>query len=331
MAKYIDFGYVKAHADPEMVLDALGIEITRRSGAELRIHCPDPDHDDENASCDVNTEQDGTFYCHSCHAKGSIIDLVALTEGGTLREAAQTIGEICGIPLSERSKGGSRSRPGLRSKKRSCDNTKPSPAREVEANPFVPFTTTLRLDPTHSFSSERNISIDTAKAFGMGYQDRGMFKDRWCIPVHDPQGSQLGYVGRSVKKRLGKNEEKWLFPPSFPKREVLFNFHRLKPAEFDGLILVEGALDCVRLHGFDLPVVALLGSAVSAQHIELLLDAEVNQVIVMFDGDAPGRKAAERATAQLAQSFYVLDLKLPDGEDPETLPRAFFDEHVWWL
>lgn len=61
MGQYIDFNYIKANADIEAVLNALDISIVRQSGNELRIHCPNPDHEDNKASCDINNAEYGNF------------------------------------------------------------------------------------------------------------------------------------------------------------------------------------------------------------------------------------------------------------------------------
>lgn len=328
---FIDLAFIKQNADVPTVLEQLQIPIVKHSGNELRIHCPSPDHEDTNASCDINTAEDGKFYCHSCHAKGSILDLVAMVERTDIRAAATAIGEMCAIPLSARSTARSRRGSGLTAKKKPVN--KPEPAAEpTGGEPFKPYTTVLKLDTKHSFATERGLTAASIDTFGMGYQKkRGMFKDRWCMPIHDQTGEQLGYMGRLVKKRLNKDDHKWLFPKNFPKQDVLFNLHRVDVSEFGGIILVEGGLDTVRLHGLSHPTLGLLGHSISDRQIELLLDLEIDQVLVMLDGDAAGRTATPTIVDRLASSFYVRNIELPDGEDPETIAEAFLDEHVWWL
>ena len=332
--QYIDFKFVKENSDVLTILNALDIE-GKQTGDEIRIRCINPNHEDENASCDVNTEK-RSFFCHSCKIKGSILDLVALVEDCTLREAAIIASEICGIPLSDRTRknGNTKRKAGTQDRpKKAASTPTSSPAGSCEADLlFSPFTTKLKLDCEHKFGVDRGLSDKLIAEFEMGFQDRGMFKDRWCIPVHDMKGNQLGYTGRWANKRMPKGTEKWLLPPKFPKKEVLFNAHRLGRHMIErGVILVEGPLDAIRLHSMEYPAASLLGTSISERQLEILSDLDVEFVLVMLDGDAPGRKAVPALLEQLSREFYVRDLKIPDGEDPETLSRDFLRENVWGL
>ena len=335
--QYIDFGFVKANADVETVLHALSIECIKRSGAEIRIHCVDPDHLDERASCDVNV-QNKAFFCHSCKAQGSILDLVALVRGCDLREAAVEIADVCGIQTSSSSVANAKKqRSGQQAKGRFSSEGQKSPSeaaskngnRSNETDAYVPFTTILKLDGEHRFGDERGFTPEQIKTYAMGYQDRGMFKGRWCMPIHDHQGNQLGYIGRYVKKTVPKEIEKWLLPPNFPKQDVLFNAHRIEERT-ETIVLVEGPFDVIRLQRLGFPSMALLGTSISERQIDILLDDfDVELIVVMLDGDAPGRKAVPALVQRLAQDFFVRDVKLPDGDDPETVAEDFLLEACW--
>ena len=330
--QYIDFNHVKSNADVRAVLEALDIECIKQSGDELRIHCVQPDHEDNRASCDVNTKNKA-FFCHSCKAHGSILDLVAAHQGCDLREASQEVADICNIPVS------SRSHPQAHGKKHRAakaekDEPLPSQSPEPEAAEqvlFKPFTTVLKLDTEHKFATDRGFTPEQIEQFGMGYQDRGMLKGRWCVPIHDIKGNQLGYTGRYAKKQIPKDVEKWLLPPAFPKQDVLFNAHRIQPLLNDaGVVLVEGPFDVMRLHALNIPSLGLLGTSISDEQIRIMIDEfDIELVILMMDGDAPGRKAVSGLLERLSRDFFVRDVKLPDGHDPETAAQDFLLEAVW--
>ena len=166
----------------------------------------------------------------------------------------------------------------------------------------------------------------------MGFQDRGLLKDRWCVPIHDNNGEQLGYTGRHV----GKGKPKWLFPAGFPKDQVLFNLHRLIEPESGqaisaGVVIVEGVGDCIRLHMRDIPAVAVLGTHVNKDHVAMLEAVGFTQALLLFDGDEQGRKAAEKSIATLATKLFARDVQLPDDDDPETVSVEFLEQHLWWL
>jgi DNA primase len=63
--------------------------------------------------------------------------------------------------------------------------------------------------------------------------------------------------------------------------------------------------------------VALLGTEVSAFHLDWLMKAR--KILLMLDGDASGRKAEERITAQLGSQIEVKSFHLPEGVEPEDL------------
>mgnify|MGYP006879647632 CR=1 FL=1 len=128
---------------------------------------------------------------------------------------------------------------------------------------FKPFTTTLRLDTEHKYGKKRGFTPEEIDLFEMGFQDRGLMQNRWCVRLHDIHGEPLGYCGRYAAKKVPKDAEKWLFPAGFPKQDVLFNAHRFFKTEALGVILVEGPFSVRRLHSLELPAVALLGRSIS--------------------------------------------------------------------
>ena len=65
-----------------------------------------------------------------------------------------------------------------------------------------------------------------------------------------------------------------------------------------------------------------MGSALSAEHVDLLKAARVRFVTLLLDGDAAGRAAAERIVPVVARAFWVRDIVLPDGAQPDTVDEA---------
>jgi len=130
----------------------------------------------------------------------------------------------------------------------------------------------------------------------------------------------VAYAGRWVgdPKELPEGEGKWKLPPKFEKSRVLFNLHRVEnPSR---LILVEGFFPAIRLHGLGYPVVALMGHALSEQHLELLEGAGTRHLVLMLDGDEPGRATTARIMGRLADaSFLTLAAGLPTGMQPDTV------------
>jgi len=80
--QFIDFAYVKEHADFEAVLYHYNIK-TVGSGGEVRALCPF--HEERKPSLSVNLEKK-VFHCFGCETKGNILEFVQMMEGETLRQ-----------------------------------------------------------------------------------------------------------------------------------------------------------------------------------------------------------------------------------------------------
>ncbi|MFM7425646.1 MAG: DNA primase [Elainella sp.] len=158
---------------------------------------------------------------------------------------------------------------------------------------------------------------------GRGHYDR--FRDRLIIPIHDLQGRVIGFGGRA----LGNEQPKYLNSPEtelFDKGRTLYALDRARAAiaKQDRAIVVEGYFDVIALHAAGITnAVASLGTALSAFQVrQLLRYTESKQIVLNFDADAAGTKAAERAIGEVAELAYQGEVKLrvlnlPQGKDPD--------------
>ncbi|NJN91476.1 MAG: DNA primase, partial [Leptolyngbyaceae cyanobacterium SL_5_14] len=158
---------------------------------------------------------------------------------------------------------------------------------------------------------------------GGGYYDR--FRDRLMIPIHDLQGRVIGFGGRT----LTDEQPKYLNSPEtelFDKGKTLFGLDKSRGAiaKQDCAVVVEGYFDVIALHTAGISnVVASLGTALSLAQVRLLLRyTESKQVVLNFDADAAGAKAAERAIGEVADLAYKGEVQLrvlniPQGKDPD--------------
>lgn len=152
------------------------------------------------------------------------------------------------------------------------------------------------------------------------------FYERVMFPIHDLQGRTIAFGGRVI----GKGEPKYLNTsdtPIFSKSHNMFGIDRAKNAIVTAhqAIVVEGYTDVIALHEAGITnAVATLGTALTAQHVKLL-SRFANTIIYLFDGDAAGQKAADRASEFIDWRSAVesrrdpIDLRvvvLPDNKDP---------------
>ncbi|MBI5407919.1 MAG: DNA primase [Nitrospirae bacterium] len=164
---------------------------------------------------------------------------------------------------------------------------------------------------------QAGLATQSAKGFYDTFRDRVMF------PIYDLKGDVIAFGGRSIDG----DEPKYLNSPEtiiFNKRRVLYGLHRAKDAikETGNVLFMEGYLDVItaHMHGFS-NAVAPLGTAFTQEHGKLI-KRFVEDVILVFDGDAAGRKAVKSAANILLESgLNVKILAFPDNEDPDSFLR----------
>ncbi|WP_373500762.1 toprim domain-containing protein [Desulfococcus sp.] len=185
---------------------------------------------------------------------------------------------------------------------------------------FRPFSLRISLNPVASFlQKNKAITIDTALRFETGVAERSAFLKRTiAVRLHDIHGNPLGYCGRRLDPVEIEKWGKWRFPKCLPKSEILFNAHRAACFRHQGIIVVECPRGVMRLWQAGFPnTVALLGTSLSSAQREWL--EKTPAILLMLDGDAAGRKAAEKIAASFAGKTQVVTHHLPDGFDPDDL------------
>ncbi|HEX8077077.1 MAG TPA: DNA primase, partial [Chthoniobacterales bacterium] len=183
------------------------------------------------------------------------------------------------------------------------------------------------------------------------------FRNRIMFPIHNDVGEVIAFSGRILPpspglRRAGDKEAeaaKYVNSPETPlfrKGRVLFGLHKTKRGliEADCAIVCEGQLDLITLFEAGIiNVVAPQGTAFTEQQARIL-KRFVSEVVLCFDADAAGQKAAERSLDALLQNNLVVRVaEMPAGEDPDSLvrnrgreefqslvsgARDFFD---WWI
>jgi DNA primase len=149
---------------------------------------------------------------------------------------------------------------------------------------------------------------------------RDFFHDRITIPIKNILGKFIAYGGRSLKGEQPKYKNS---PNSiiFQKEKTLFGIDRAKELVKgrDYMIIVEGYFDVIRLHisGFGNSV-APLGTAFT-EHQARVISKLVPKVVLLFDGDNAGKRAAISAAKVLVKfPVEVFVAFLPSGEDPDS-------------
>ena len=159
------------------------------------------------------------------------------------------------------------------------------------------------------------------------------FRDRVMLPVHDAAGMLAGFTGRA-RPGAGPDVPKYLNSPetaAYKKSHLLFGLHQARPALARGAVpvIAEGPFDAIAITIADPgrhAGLAPCGTALTSQQAALLSQAAQHLartgIIVAFDSDTAGRKAAIRAHGILRPLTGNLQSAVLDGKDPaEILQR----------
>ncbi|NLP47004.1 MAG: DNA primase [Epulopiscium sp.] len=157
-----------------------------------------------------------------------------------------------------------------------------------------------------------------------GYFDR--FFNRLMFPIFDVHNRIIGFGGRV----LGDGQPKYLNSPEtllFDKSKHLYGLNIARTARKDQILIVEGYMDVIALQqaGFS-NVVASLGTAFTPYHAQLLR-RYVREVVLIYDSDEAGIRAALRAIPILENDgISTKVLKIPGQQDPDDYIKQYGSE-----
>jgi DNA primase len=285
-----DFAYLKSVISLEQVLAAKNLLDGFRSRQDSLVG-PCPLHHGDNPHAFVISRHKNLWHCFTrCARGGDLIDFVRLHDGLSYRDTALWLAALAGHA--------------------------PTPVPAPHGN-FVPFTRRLRLEHELPFLAEKGIKPATARRFETGrYPGQGFLKGCVAVRLHDPRGQPVGYAGRRLNPDQARRYGKWKLPPRFPKRSILFNFHRVRGDLAQGIVIVEDPWSVMRLAQLDIPAVALLGTSLSDTQHTLL--EPVPRLALMLDGDTAGAAATQTLRARFPHT-QTRAARLPDGLDPDQL------------
>lgn len=167
------------------------------------------------------------------------------------------------------------------------------------------------------YSDEVMLAADLVRASSRGLNDR--FFSRLMFTICDDRGNVIGFGGRV----LDDSKPKYLNSKDSAVWHKSKNLYGLNLAnkhirETASVIICEGYTDTIALHetGFK-NAVAVLGTALTENHVQLLARYKPERIIMLLDGDAAGQRAQERAVAYVDKTeAQLLSVTLPDGLDP---------------
>ncbi len=336
--------------DAAQIVDIIGECISlKRAGANMKGLCPF--HAEKTPSFMVNPARQ-SFHCFGCGEGGDVLSFVMKYYNLTFPETLKHLAQRYQITLPEKEFTSDDRRKAEKRQKLFDANERaarmyheyllnhPEAAKardylgQREISPEIISDFSLGYAPeSWDFLSNKvsKSSITLAEAEEAGllvrkdtnrFYDR--FRDRILFPISELTGRVVGFGGRI----LGDGEPKYLNTPEtliFDKGRLLFGLFQNRDAirKARQAVVVEGNFDLLALVTFGLKnVVAPLGTALTQAQIRLL-KGYADDVILLFDGDEAGIKAAMRAVPLfLAEQVTARVALLPAMHDPDTYIRA---------
>ena len=307
----------------------------QKKGANYFGLCPF--HNEKSPSFSVSPGKQ-MYYCFGCGAGGNVLTFVMEYENYTFQEALQSLADRAGVtlPKMEYSKE-AREQAELRSRLLEVN--------KLAANYFYYQMKQPQGKMAYEyFHDKRKLTDETMLRFGLGYSNktsddlyrflkekgyddvflsqtglvtieerggRDKFWNRVMFPIMDVNNRVIGFGGRV----MGDGEPKYLNSPEtklFDKSRNLYGLNYARTTREKYMLVCEGYLDVISMHqaGFT-NAVASLGTAFTSQHAGVL-KRYTDQVILTYDSDGAGVKAALRAIPILRDagiSSRVLNMK----------------------
>ncbi|MCL2125954.1 MAG: DNA primase [Oscillospiraceae bacterium] len=328
------------------ITDLVGsyVKLTKKSGSNMFGLCPF--HSEKTPSFSVSMDKQ-IYYCFGCGKGGGAINFVMEIENLPYVDAIEFLARRAGmaVPMND-------SADELAGKRKRILETNTDAAKH-----FHSMLTSNLAGQARDYLAARGISKAAVVRFGIGVApdswtmlleamaDKGyskqelidaglvkkgqkegsvydVFRNRLMFPIIDVRGGVVGFSGRI----LGDGEPKYLnttATAAFSKGRNLFALNLAKKSKEGTIILVEGNIDVVSLHqaGFD-NAVAPLGTALTEDQARLL-SRYTEKVVIAYDSDDAGRRAALRAIPILEKTGLGIKVINMGGEkDPDEFLKA---------
>jgi DNA primase len=331
----------------------------KRAGANFKALCPF--HQEKTPSFTVSTQRQ-TFHCFGCGVGGSVFRFVMEYEHIDFPAAVHKLAARAGMPVvEERGASASEDRQHetrrtlLRLHSEAAEWFRENLSKKQLGAPAREYLKERGISAEIAKRWQLGYAPDEWNAFGDWARDHGYresellasglvktkddaepapnvkqtaydrFRGRLMFPICNDVGEVIAFSGRLLQSE--SEAAKYLNSPETPlfrKGKVLFGLHKTKRGliEANCAIVCEGQIDLITLFEAGIiNVVAPQGTAFTENQARVL-KRYVNEVVLCFDADEAGQKAAERSLDALLQNDLIVRIvEMPPGEDPDSLIR----------
>ena len=325
----------------------------KRNGPRWVAPCPF--HQESKPSFSVSEEQ-GMFYCFGCHASWDIFDFHSRINGLEFKESLEQLAAEAGVAIDR-----GRGKAGNQGAERERRSSRQQMLRmyELAAGHFSAALQSPEAAQCREYIERRGLSEDIVQRFGLGWARRewqsladalrragfdarlaveagllgqsgngrayDRFRGRLIFPIKNLSNQIIAFGGRIIAE---EDEAKYINSsdtPLYKKGEHLYGLAQARRGitTKGRALLTEGYMDVLTLHQFGYDnAVGVLGTALTPEQIKRL-SGFASQMVLLFDGDRAGRKAALRSCEMLLTRGLACNVVLmPEGEDIDSLLRG---------
>ncbi|MDD6333283.1 MAG: DNA primase [Clostridia bacterium] len=316
----------------------------KKNGSSYTGLCPF--HNEKSPSFSVSGQRQ-LYHCFGCGVGGNVITFIMEYENMTFLEAVKMLGERAGVALPETSVS-------EQDKKERVIRDRLLEINKIAATYYYRQLRSDRGRAGLEYLKKRELSDSTINSFGLGFAsqstgelykllkekgfdddllkesglftyERGIHEKFWnrvIFPIMDINNKVIGFGGRV----MGDAKPKYLNSPEtrlFDKSRNLYGLNIARTSRKPNMIICEGYMDVISMHqaGFN-QAVASLGTALTPGHARLL-KRYTDNVLITYDSDEAGVKAALRAIPILKEaglSTRVINMR--PYKDPDEFIKA---------
>ena len=344
---------IKARVD---VVALIGRHVElKRAGRTWKGCCPF--HGERTPSFHVYTE-DKHYKCYGCGEYGNVFTFLQKLQGKEFPEVVRELAAEVGIEIPEADAQETAEAQRRRKERNELQAACDAAARYWAARLGSPWGQDAR-----AYLASRGVADEQARAFRLGVaapgwddllprlKEKGIgeaavrkagllvekddgrsydrFRGRLMFPITALDGQVIGFGGRAMGEEKGAKYINTPETPLYKKSRVLYGLDLAREAirRTRTAVLVEGYFDVIGLHQAGVKnAVAVCGTALTPEHVELLKRCDCREVTVLFDGDSAGLAAPAKAAAALLPSGLAGKVALlPAGDaklDPDDFARA---------
>ena len=330
------------------------LDIVRRYVALRRMGnrwvAPCPFHQETKPSFSVN-EEEGFFYCFGCQAAGDLFDFYGRINGLDFKETLEQLAEEAGVSLNKTAFKTDPQAKVARNLKKTAQAM-----YTVAAKTYAGYLASPAGEACRGYLAHRKLDQTIMERFGLGWcpdqwqfladtlrrngfslqdgaaagllvaNDKGNFYDRFrsrlMFPIKNLSGQVIAFGGRIIGNEDAAKYINSSDSPLYKKGDNLYGLFEARRAIAVNkkVILTEGYMDVITLHQFGYEnACGVLGTALTDEQVRRLAGF-CSDFELIFDGDAPGQKAALKAADMfLRKGLRCKVVLLPDKEDIDSL------------